>query len=51
MFDDITREQIKECNPNYTQTPGHRYRLSIVGGFRSGRTKALINLINHQPAL
>ena len=37
-FDDIIREQIKQHNLNYAQVPGHPYKFSIFGGFRSGRT-------------
>ena len=37
-FDDYTND--------YTN---HPYRVLIVGGFRSGKTNALLNLINNQP--
>ena len=29
--------------------PGYSYRILIIGGFGSGKTNALLNLINHQP--
>ena len=28
--------------------PDHPYRISIVGGFRSGKTNTLLNLISHR---
>ena len=29
--------------------PDHPYRILIIGGSGSGKTNALLNLINHQP--
>ena len=48
-FDDVTKENIKEHNPNWSQIPDHPYRILICGGSGSGKTNSLINLINHQP--
>ena len=50
-FDDVTKENIKEHNPNWSQIPDpdHPYRILIFGGSGSGKTNSLINLINHQP--
>ena len=47
-FDCITKENIKEHNPNWPQIPDHSYQLLIIGGFRSWKINALLNLINHQ---
>ena len=48
-FDYITKEDIKEHNPNWPEIPDHPYRILIVGGSGSGKTNALLNLINHKP--
>ena len=48
-FDDVTKENIKEHQPNWPQTPDHPYIILIAGGSGSGRTNSLFNLINHQP--
>ena len=45
-FDDVTKENIKEHNPNWLQIPDHPYRILIIGDSRSGKTKSLFNLIN-----
>ena len=29
--------------------PDHPYKILIIGGSKSGKTKALLNLISHQP--
>ena len=47
-FDDITKENIKEDNPNWTPISDYPYRILIIGGSESGRTKSLFNLINQQ---
>ena len=47
-FDCITKENIKEHNPNWPQIPDHSYQLLIIGGFGSWKINALLNLINHQ---
>ena len=48
-FDYITKEDIKEHNPNWPEIPDLPYRILIVGGSGSGRTNELLNLINHEP--
>ena len=48
-FDDVTKENIKEHNPNWPQIPDHPYRILIIGGSGSGKTNSLFNLINQQP--
>ena len=48
-FDYITKEDIKEHNPNWSEIPDHPYIIMIVGGSGSGKTNALVNLINHKP--
>ena len=46
-FDYITKEDIKEQNPNWREISDHPYRILKTGGSRSGETNALLNLINH----
>ena len=48
-FDYITKEDIKEHNPNGPEIPDQPFRLLIVWGSGSGKTNALFNLINHEP--
>ena len=48
-IDYITKEDIKEHNPNWPEIPDHPYKILIVGGSGSGKTNALLNLINHEP--
>ena len=47
-FDDVTKENIKEHNPNWPQIPDHPYRILIIGGSGSGKANSLFNL-SHQP--
>ena len=47
-FDYIAKEDIKEHNPNQPEISDHSYRILLVGGSRSGKTSALLNLINHE---
>ena len=46
-FDDVTNERI-EYNSNWPYIPDHPYRMLIIGGSESGKTNALLNLINNQ---
>ena len=48
-FDDVTKKNMKNHNPNWPQVSGHPYRVLIVGGSGSGKAKLLFNLISHQP--
>ena len=34
---------------NCAQIPAHLYRILVTGGFRSGKTDSLSNLINEEP--
>ena len=45
---DISKEDIKEHNPNWLQIPDHPYRILIIGGSGSGKTNTLFNLISRQ---
>ena len=48
-FDEYTNENKKEHNPNWPYIPDHPYRILIIGASGSGKTNALLNLINNQP--
>ena len=48
-FDYYTNENKTEHNSKRPYIPDHPYRLLIVGGSGSGKTNALLNLINDQP--
>ena len=48
-FDDYTNKNIIEPNSKWPYIPDHPYRILIVGGSGSGKTNALLNLINNQP--
>ena len=48
-FNDVTKENIKEHNPNWPQISNHLYRILIIGGSVSGKTNLLFNLINEEP--
>ena len=47
-FDDIANENKTKPNKNWPYIPDHPYRILIIGGSGSGKTNALINLINEQ---
>ena len=47
-FDYIVHENKTAHNKNWPYIPDHPYRILIIGGSRSGKTNALINLINKQ---
>ena len=49
LIDYITKEDIKEHNPNWPEIPDPPYRIIMAGGSGSGKTNALLNLINHEP--
>ena len=48
-IDDVTKENIREHNPNLPQIPDHPYRILIIEGSGSRRTNVLLNLINYEP--
>ena len=48
-FDDYTNENKTEYSSNWPCIPDLMYRIVIVGGSGSGKTNALLNLINNQP--
>ena len=48
-FDDYTNENIIEHNSKWPYIPDNPYRILIIGGSGSGKTNALLNLINNQP--
>ena len=48
-FDECTNENKTEHNSKWPYIPDHPYRILIVGGSGSGKTNALLNLINNQP--
>ena len=47
-FDYITKEDIKEHNPNLIEISDHPYRILLVGGSGSGKTNLLLNLTNKE---
>ena len=48
-FDNYFNENKTEHNKNWPYIPNHPYRILITGGTRSGKTNALLNLIEKQP--
>ena len=40
---------MKEHNSKWSEIPDHPHRILIIGGSRSRKTNALLNLINHEP--
>ena len=48
-FDDYTNENKTKHNSDWPYIPDHPYRILIIGGSGSGKTNALLNLINKQP--
>ena len=47
-LDSITNENNKNHNEKWPYISDHPYRIIIIGGSGSGKTNALINLINEQ---
>ena len=47
-FDDYTNENKTNHNPKWPYIPDHPYRILIIGSSASGKTNALLNLINNQ---
>ena len=48
-FDEYTNENKIVHNSKWPYIPDHPYRILIIGGSGSGKTNALLNLINNQP--
>ena len=48
-FDEYTNENETEHNSKWPYIPDHPYRILIVGGSESGKSNALLNLLNNQP--
>ena len=48
-FDEYTNENKIEHNLKWPHIPDQPYRILIIGGSGSGKTNALLNLINNQP--
>ena len=48
-FDDYINENKKEHNLKWPYIPDHSYIILFIGGSGSGKTNALLNLINNQP--
>ena len=46
-FDDYINENIIEHNSKWPYIPDHPYRILIIGSSGSGKTNALLNLINN----
>ena len=44
----ILQRKTKEHNPNWPQISDHPYKILITGGSGSGKTNALLNLVNHE---
>ena len=47
-LDSITNKNNKEHNEKWSYIPDHCYRISIIDGSGSGKTNALLNLIEKQ---
>ena len=45
-LDSITNKNNKKHNEKWPYIPDHPYRILIIGGSGSGKTNALLNLIN-----
>ena len=48
-FDIYTNENKRKHNPNWLYIPDYPYRILIIGGSGSGKTNALLNLIDNHP--
>ena len=48
-FDDYVNKNKTKHNLKWPYIPDHPYRILIIGGSGSGRTNALLKLINNQP--
>ena len=48
-FDNYVNESKTKHSKNWSYTPGHPYRILIIGGSGSRKTNVLLNLIENQP--
>ena len=48
-FDDVTKENIKQHNPNWPQISDLPYRILMIRDSGSGKTKSLFNVISPKP--
>ena len=48
-FDDYANENKSKHNKNWPYIPDHPYTILMIGGSGSGKTNALLNLINNHP--
>ena len=48
-FDDVTKVNIKEHNPNLPKIPNHPYRILTVRDIVYGKINALLNAIYEKP--
>ena len=48
-FENYTNKNKTKHNSNWPYIPNHPYRILIAGGSGSGKTNALLNLINNRP--
>ena len=48
-FDDATKENIKEHNPNWPQILDHPYKILIIVSSGSGKKTSLFNVMNEEP--
>ena len=48
-FNNYENESKTEQNSKWLYIPDHPYRILIIGGSGSGKTNALLNVINNQP--
>ena len=51
LHDDVTKENIKELNPNCPEIPDQPYRILIDGGSGSGKTNSLFDLVSQNQIL
>ena len=42
-------QELRSHNLNWLYTPDYPFKILIIGGSGSGKTSALLNLINRQP--
>ena len=47
-FDDYANENKRKHSLKWRYTPDHPHRILIIGGSWSGKTNAILNLINNQ---